>query len=170
MPGRNLFIIQPVTCRFMLAIDARLDSLHRRRPCDRCRPKRLAICFWSQKGTTPELAVRTILTDLGVEYSTNVTDLPGSPDIVAAEAKRAVFVHGCFWHRHARCPACTTPKRNAAFWNNKFEQNTARDAKKMRQLRRIGFRILKVWECQLKREDKIARLTERLAKFFAVGI
>jgi DNA mismatch endonuclease, patch repair protein len=123
-----------------------------------------------QKGTTPELAVRTILTDLGVEYSTNVTDLPGSPDIVAAEAKRAVFVHGCFWHRHARCPACTTPKRNAAFWNNKFEQNTARDAKKMRQLRRIGFRILKVWECQLKREDKIARLTERLAKFFAVGI
>lgn len=122
-----------------------------------------------QKGTTPELAVREIVCRLGIAYTANVKGLPGSPDIVDFLSKRAVYVHGCFWHRHSRCAACTTPKRNLAFWNEKFEKNLRRDARKTRQLRRSGFRVLTVWECQLKRADKLARLTKRLQKFFAAN-
>lgn len=121
-----------------------------------------------QKGTSPELAMREILSELGIEYSTNVKGLPGSPDMVDTGGKHAIYVHGCFWHRHARCAACTTPKQNATFWNEKFERNVERDARKIRQLRRMGFRVMTVWECQLKRGDKLARLEKRLAKFFAV--
>lgn len=77
-----------------------------------------------------------------------------------------MFVHGCFWHRHARCTACTTPKRNAEFWGQKFDRNVERDAQKVRQLRRLGFKVLTVWECQTKNEGKLARLEVRLRKFF----
>jgi DNA mismatch endonuclease (patch repair protein) len=119
-----------------------------------------------QKGTSPELAVREILNRLGIEYSANAKTFPGSPDIVDIARKRAAFVHGCFWHRHTRCAACTTPTSNAAFWQEKFDRNVERDAKKVRQLRRLGFRVLTVWECQLKREDKLARLEKRLERFF----
>lgn len=121
-----------------------------------------------QRGTSPELRVREILSRLGVEYSTNVSGLPGSPDVVDAPGKRALFIHGCYWHRHARCAACTTPTRNAAFWAEKFERNVERDARKARQLRRLGFRLMTVWECQLKRADKLARLETRLERFFEV--
>lgn len=120
-----------------------------------------------QKGTSPELAVREILSRLGITYSTNVRELPGSPDIVDLRQARAVYVHGCFWHRHSGCAACTTPKRNSEFWEEKFERNVKRDARKVRQLRQIGFRVLTVWECQLKQEDKLARLEKRLERFFA---
>lgn len=120
-----------------------------------------------QKGTTPELAVREILKRHGHRFSTNARGLPGSPDIVDRNRKLAVFVHGCFWHRHARCAACTTPKRNAAFWQEKFEQNMVRDAKNNRELRRLGFRVLTIWECQLKSATKLARLETRLDRFFA---
>jgi DNA mismatch endonuclease (patch repair protein) len=122
-----------------------------------------------QKGTKPEIGVREILSRLGVEYSTNATDLPGSPDVVDRRGKRAVYVHGCFWHRHGGCVASTTPARNASFWNEKFQQNVQRDARKKRELRRLGFTIMTVWECQLKQEEKLARLKKRLRKFFGVG-
>jgi DNA mismatch endonuclease (patch repair protein) len=120
-----------------------------------------------QKGTTPELAVREIISRLGMACSTNVKELPGSPDIVDVRRKKAVYVHGCFWHRHAGCAACTTPTRNAAFWAEKFERNVERDTRKAGQLRRLGFRVLTVWECQLKTEEKLGRLERRLARFFA---
>lgn len=120
-----------------------------------------------RKGTSPELALREILSRQGVRYRTNVKGLPGSPDIVALAGKCAIYVHGCFWHRHARCSACTSPKRNAAFWNEKFEQNVRRDARKVRELRRLGFRVLIVWECQLKRPSKLERLKKRMERFFA---
>jgi DNA mismatch endonuclease (patch repair protein) len=121
-----------------------------------------------QKGTSPELSVREILSRLGVQYSTNVGGLPGSPDIVDVPGKRAIYIHGCYWHRHARCTACTTPKRNAGFWAEKFERNVERDARKVRQLRRLGYRVITVWECQLKQPDKLARLEKRLERFFEV--
>ena len=121
-----------------------------------------------QKGTSPELVVREILSRLGIEYSTNVRALPGSPDIADIAGKRAIYVHGCFWHRHPRCKACTTPERNAAFWAEKFKRNVERDTRKVRQLRRLGFQVLTVWECQVKQEDKLARLEKRLERFFAV--
>lgn len=92
-----------------------------------------------QKGTSPELGVREILSRLGIAYSTNLEGLPGSPDIVDVPDKRAIYIHGCYWHRQARCAKRTTPKRIAGFWAEKFERNVERDARMARQLRRQGF-------------------------------
>jgi DNA mismatch endonuclease (patch repair protein) len=119
-----------------------------------------------QKGTAPELVVRDIIARGGYRFRTNGRVLPGSPDIFDPAGKLAVFVHGCFWHRHSRCRACTTPKRNAEFWREKFEQNIARDRRKLDQLRRLGYRVLTVWECQVKSPAKLARLERRLQRFF----
>lgn len=120
-----------------------------------------------QKGTTPELTVGQILRRQGHRAKTNVRGLPGSPDFARVSAKRAVFVHGCFWHRHARCKGSTIPKRNADFWAEKFASNIARDRRKARQLRRLGYRVITVWECQLKSAAKLARLERRLDRFFS---
>src|SRR5258708_29024306 len=103
-----------------------------------------------QKGTEPELVVRAIVKRLGHQFSINGKGLPGSPDLFDRNRRLAVFVHGCFWHRHSRCRACTAPKSNAAFWQQKFEQNVARDGRKARQLRRLGYRVMTAWECQVK--------------------
>ena len=114
-----------------------------------------------QKDTKPELAVRKILTELGLRYRVRNRDLPGSPDIANRKQKWVVFVHGCFWHRHPGCPRASTPKRNAAFWNAKFEANQRRDARAARQLRAMGFRVIRIWECQ---SEKPATIRTRLAR------
>ncbi len=119
-----------------------------------------------QARTAPEMVVQELLTTLGHEYSTNVRGIPGSPDIVAADRSRAVFVHGCFWHRHQGCPASSTPTQNAEFWEEKFEANVRRDRRKARELRKLGVRVMVVWECQTKSAEKRARLQRRLARFF----
>ena len=119
-----------------------------------------------QRGTAPELAVRLILDRLGHDYATNGRELPGSPDLYDSHTKRALFVHGCYWHRHRGCRATTTPASNRDFWVQKFEQNVARDRRKVRTLRRMGYRVLTVWECQLKSPEKLARLERRLDAFF----
>jgi DNA mismatch endonuclease, patch repair protein len=120
-----------------------------------------------QKGTSAELAVRQIVGRLGYRFSTNASGLPGTPDIVNQRRRLVVFVHGCFWHRHMGCRASTTPKRNTSFWNEKFAQNVARDRKNARQLRRLGYTVLTVWECQIMSPSKLARLELRLRRFFA---
>lgn len=112
-----------------------------------------------QKDTTPELAVRRALTMLGLRYRVRNRDLPGSPDIANRTRKWAVFVHGCFWHRHPGCVRSTTPKRNRAFWKKKFEANVARDARAVAALRERGFRVVTVWECETEIE---ATLLSRL--------
>ncbi len=117
-------------------------------------------------GTTPELTVRALLDRSGVEFSTNAVGLPGSPDIQGKLGKRVLFVHGCFWHRHAGCRASTTPKSNRAFWAKKFADNLSRDRKKSRSLRRLDYRILVVWECELKSPKTLLRLQRRLERFF----
>jgi DNA mismatch endonuclease, patch repair protein len=122
-----------------------------------------------QRGTAPELAVRSILDRQGHDYETNGSELPGSPDLYDRYTKRALFVHGCYWHRHRGCRATTTPTSNRDFWVQKFEQNVARDRRKVRTLRRMGYRVLTVWECQLKSPKKLARLERRLDAFFGKG-
>jgi len=121
-----------------------------------------------QKGTAPETVVQQILTDLGHEYLKNVRGIPGSPDIVAADQSRAVFVHGCYWHRHLDCPASSTPKQNAKFWREKFAMNVRRDRRKARELRELGYSVMTIWECQTKTAEKRVRLTGRLNRFFLV--
>lgn len=119
-----------------------------------------------QQGTAPEIVVREMLTRLGHKYLRNARGIPGSPDIVAADRTRAVFVHGCYWHRHSGCPASSTPTRNAGFWLDKFATNVRRDRRKVRALRQLGYRVMIVWECQTKSESKRARLERRLSRFF----
>lgn len=121
-----------------------------------------------QAGTSPELAVRRVLRRLRVRVRTNGARLPGSPDLYDAQRRLAVFVHGCFWHRHRGCRACTTPTANASFWAQKFEDNVARDRRKAAELRRLGFRVLTVWECQVKSQIKLAQLERKLGRFFGV--
>lgn len=119
-----------------------------------------------QKGTAPEGIVQTMLTRLGHAYSTNVRGVPGSPDIISTHTACAVFVHGCYWHRHPRCRASSTPSQNAEFWLEKFAANVRRDRRNVRELRKLGYRVMIVWECQTKSEPKRKRLERRLDRFF----
>lgn len=102
-----------------------------------------------QKGTAAELAVGRALRGLGVSYRKNVRGLPGSPDFANRRRRWAVFVQGCFWHRHTGCRRATVPKANRAFWEAKFARNRARDATAVKALRRMGFRVALIWECEL---------------------
>ena len=105
-----------------------------------------------QKGTKIETAVAVILRELGLHYRKNVKNLPGSPDFANRSRRWAVFVNGCFWHHHAGCRKATVPKSNANFWIVKFRDNRWRDARAIRYLRREGYCVVTVWECQ---EDRI---------------
>lgn len=100
-----------------------------------------------QRDTAPEMVVRRFLHAAGLRYRLNVRSLPGSPDMVLPKYKVAIFVHGCFWHRHDGCRLTTTPKTNAAFWQSKFVANVRRDRTKARALRLAGWRVFVVWEC-----------------------
>jgi DNA mismatch endonuclease, patch repair protein len=123
-----------------------------------------------QKGTRPELLVRGVLSELGHRFRLANRDLPGSPDIANRSRRWAVFVHGCFWHRHG-CSATTTPGRNRAFWEAKFARNVIRDQQSTERLRALGYTVIVVWECETKRGlDAVrARLVSALATSPTVG-
>jgi DNA mismatch endonuclease (patch repair protein) len=108
-----------------------------------------------QRGTAPELAVAKILGSIGASYRLNVQSLPGSPDFANKARKWAIFVNGCFWHHHTDCPKATLPKSNKDFWKTKFDDNRRRDAAAIRSLRRSGFKVTIVWECETKIEASI---------------
>jgi DNA mismatch endonuclease, patch repair protein len=107
--------------------------------------------------TKPELVVRSLLHRNGFRYRLHVRALPGCPDIVLPRWKTAVLVHGCFWHRHQGCHLAYTPKSRKAFWTKKFEGNVNRDKKASTMLRRLGWRVFVVWECELQNHDRLAR-------------
>lgn len=98
--------------------------------------------------TAPELVVRRLLYRLGYRYRLHRRDLPGTPDVCFPGRKKAVFVHGCFWHRHPGCRRASTPKTRTSFWSEKFAQNVARDRRELAELRRLGWHALVVWECE----------------------
>ena len=99
--------------------------------------------------TAPELTLRRALHRLGLRYVIGDKRLPGTPDLVFPKYKTVVFVHGCFWHGHA-CRQGRPPKTNAGFWSPKIDANRERDARKERALRELGWRVITVWECELK--------------------
>jgi len=114
-----------------------------------------------QKGTRIEAAVASALRDLGLHYRKNVRKLPGSPDFANKSKRWAVFVHGCFWHHHRGCHRATVPKSNRRFWLNKFRDNKRRDARSVRLLRREGYRVVVVWECQVHQiRGKLTKILE----------
>ncbi|TBW09530.1 DNA mismatch endonuclease Vsr [Azotobacter chroococcum subsp. isscasi] len=109
--------------------------------------------------TAPEIIVRQTLHALGLRFRVLRRDLPGSPDIVLPRFRTAIFVHGCFWHRHSGCRYATTPKARQEYWLPKFMANVERDARKEAQLRELGWRVLVVWECETRdREELMTRL------------
>ena len=99
------------------------------------------------KGTKPEMLVRQALFAEGFRFRLHRSDLPGGPDIVLPGKKVAIFVHGCFWHRHAGCRFAKLPSSNADFWRNKLDGNVQRDRRAVEALRSAGWRVLTVWEC-----------------------
>lgn len=119
-----------------------------------------------QRGTAPEEVVQEMLKRLGHGYSPNVRGIPGTPDIVSADRSLAVLVHGCYWHRHRGCRASSMPAHNAEFWTAKFAANVRRDRRQLRELRKLGYSTMTVWECQTKSAAKRGRLERRLARFF----
>lgn len=114
-----------------------------------------------QRGTAAELEVRRMLTSLGLHYRLGNRDLPGSPDVANRIRRWAVFVHGCFWHSHEGCPRATVPKRNRAFWEDKFAANRDRDRRAIDALRSMGYRAVVVWECELENPARVRRRLER---------
>lgn len=120
-------------------------------------------------GTDIEIAVRRAVTRLGHHSRPNAATLPGRPDLSNQREKWAIFVHGCFWHGHRNCrktkggEAGRIPVANKTFWEEKISTNRTRDARKAQELRRIGYRVLTVWECDVK---NAVRLERKLTAFF----
>lgn len=114
------------------------------------------------RDTAPERVVRKLLSQLGFRYRLHNRKLPGTPDICLHGKRKIIFVHGCFWHRHKRCRRATTPKTRRAFWADKFEANVRRDRRNVRALKKIGWDVLIVWECQSRSPEA---LRKRLLSF-----
>ena len=110
------------------------------------------------KNTKPEETVRKYLFAQGFRYRKNVSKLPGKPDIVLTKYKTVIFVNGCFWHGHEGCKYFVPPKTNTEFWYAKFQYNQERDARNYQKLRDLGWRILIVWECEIRHGDADKRL------------
>lgn len=108
------------------------------------------------KDTKPELIVRSVLHRIGFRFRLHVNRLPGKPDIVLQKYRTVVFVHGCFWHRHKRCPDASVPKSRTDFWIQKFTGNVERDRSNRTALRRSGWKVIVVWECEATKKEKLA--------------
>ena len=106
------------------------------------------------KDTKPEWAVRRLVWSLGYRYRLHTRDLPGCPDVVLKRLKKAIFIHGCFWHRHPNCGRI--PKSRVEFWKTKLTQNRERDLRNQRELKRLGWDYLVVWECETRDLGSVA--------------
>ncbi len=103
------------------------------------------------------MVVRRLVHGLGYRYRLHGRNLPGTPDLVFASRKKAIFVHGCFWHRHPRCRNTRLPKSRLDFWKPKLEGNRKRDLRNQRKLRRLGWDFLVIWECETKDVEELAK-------------
>ena len=113
------------------------------------------------KDTKPEILVRSYLFSRGLRFRKNDKRYPGSPDIVLPKYRTVVFVHGCFWHLHEGCKYATMPKSNVEFWEKKLYGNKERDERNLKKLEEMGWKVITVWECELKK-DKVEQTLEKL--------
>lgn len=109
------------------------------------------------KDTSIEMTIRRLVHGMGYRYRLHAKDLPGSPDLVFRGRRKIILVHGCFWHRHRKCPLSTTPKTRIDFWKEKFEKNISRDRRNLRELKKLGWSVLVVWQCEIKDKDKLEK-------------
>ncbi len=128
---------------------------------DRLSPERRSWLMSRIKGanTKPEIGVRSLLHRIGYRFRLHRRDLPGTPDIVLPGRKAVVFVHGCFWHGHA-CKRAKMPKTREDYWAEKIDGNRRRDARKRRQLRALGWKVVVVWECETKKAGSVDQEAE----------
>ena len=116
------------------------------------------------KNTKPEIKLRSLLHSSGFRFRTHDTKLPGKPDIVMRKYKTVIFVHGCFWHRHANCRYATMPNTNTNFWHAKFNRTKERDKENYQSLKLMGWKYIVIWECKIKKGNT-GYLKNRLQKF-----
>lgn len=114
------------------------------------------------RDTKPELRLRSALHRMGLRFRVCRRDLPGKPDVVFPRQRLAVQVRGCFWHQHEGCPAGRLPRSNLDYWGPKLEGNVRRDAEKDEALRALGWRVLVVWECDLRTDEDVAQVAGRV--------
>ena len=120
------------------------------------------------KNTKPEEIVRKYLFSQGFRYRKNDKRLPGTPDIVLPKYKTVIFVNGCFWHGHQGCRYFVVPKTNTEFWMNKIDTNRIRDQKKMSELETMGWKVIVIWECELKpgkQDDTLGKIVKMLEAY-----
>ena len=116
------------------------------------------------KDTAPEKLVRSIVHRLGRRFRLHGADLPGKPDLVFPRSNQVIFVHGCFWHGHD-CPAgLNRPRSNSEYWTAKLDRNARRDRRNQTELRRLGWRVMVVWECETRDPERLAK---RLSRFLS---
>lgn len=121
----------------------------------------------SGKNTKPELIVRKLIHSMGFRFRIHKKTLPGKPDIVLVRHQKIILVHGCFWHGHKDCPRAARPTSNKKFWNNKLDANIQRDKRDRAELRKIGYSVLTLWECQIR---NLPRLQRKLATFLRLPL
>jgi DNA mismatch endonuclease, patch repair protein len=127
--------------------------------------RRRAMAAVKSVGTTPELAVRAALLQLRYRIREHDATLPGKPDFVLARKRIAILVHGCYWHGHRCARGARIAKTNVSYWQRKISGNVARDKRTTTALRRAGWRVLILWECQLRRGDLASWISRRIAQF-----
>ena len=116
------------------------------------------------RDTKPELAVRSLLHGMGYRFRLKNAELPGKPDIILSRYKTVIFVHGCFWHRHKGCRYAYNPKSKVEFWQHKFESNVRRDQQVAEQVRKLGWHLLTLWECEI---NNTQTFKEKIKVFFS---
>jgi DNA mismatch endonuclease (patch repair protein) len=114
------------------------------------------------ENTSPEILVRSLIHRMGYRFRLYVKDLPGKPDIVLPRHKKIIFIHGCFWHQHEGCQQAARPTSNTDYWNKKLDRNVIRDNGNIQKLEYLGWKVLIIWECEIKKRDA---LLEKLSAF-----
>ena len=116
------------------------------------------------KDTSPEMRVRSMLHRQGYRYRLHDKSLPGRPDVVLKQHRTAIFVHGCYWHRHKGCKYAYNPKSRVKFWKNKFAETVKRDKQHLKQLKENGWEVFIVWECETKDMDKLKQIISKISQ------
>ena len=115
------------------------------------------------KNTKPEIAIRSKLHKAGYRFRLHVKDLPGKPDIVLPKYNTIIFINGCFWHRHKGCEYAYKPKTRVDFWNQKLNRNIKRQEEVTKQLRKLKWNVLVIWECEVNNEKTLKKVLRKLA-------